>query len=340
MSGSVTEFERSLEEAAAFNGHIYRGETVVQSAKNSGRQSPISAVATLLSEENEISVSHRPSGSILKEAAATLRELYGDKLDAVVVERLVVGVFFVGVKLSNGCGGVAYMPPELIRSTGSRILKGSMPTIRGMRAAALMDGGIRSPFGDVIMMAALNALSVPFMKIDRYCVDTIGELSGLPSLFINRRVCIVGAITPLLKRLKVLGAAEVSIIDRKKETLVDAGYGTFVPPERTAETLARCETAVFTGAAIANGTIEHLISLVPETAAIAVVGATAAFVPQPLFRRNVALVETDVVTNSDLALEIVAEGGGGRRLFFGRGVSKINLLNVERLRQLGLDSTS
>ncbi len=293
------------------------------------------------SEENEISGVDGYSGPILNDAASTLRELYGDKLDDVVVERLVVGVFFVGIKLSSGCGGVAYTPPEKIRSAGSRILKDSRQTIRGMCAAAVIGGEISGPFADVIRLATLNALSVPFMEGDRYRIDTSGDLSGIQSLFTNRRVCMVGAIIPLLKRLKELGVAEVAIIDQKKETEAEAeaGYGIFVPPECTAETLARCETAVFTGASIANGTIEHLISLVPETAAIAVVGPTAAFVPEPLFCRNVALVGTVVVTDVDLALEILAEGGGGYRLF-GSCVRKINLLNVERLRQLGLYKTS
>ena len=279
------------------------------------------------------------SGPILDETAQTLRGLYGTTLDDLVIERLVVGVFFIGVKLSNGCGGVAYTPPEVIRNAGNRILKEHAPFIRGMRAATVMAGEIPGPFAGVIRLATLNALSVPFFEDRRYSVDTSGDLSGIPSLFRNRRVCMVGAIIPLLKRLKVLGAAEVAIIDRKEETQAEAeaGYGTFVPPERGTETLARCETAVFTGAAIANGSIEHLISLVPDDAAIAVVGPTAGFVPEPLFRRNVALVGTVVVTDSDLALEILAEGGGGYRLF-GTCVRKINLLNVQRFRKLGLGS--
>jgi uncharacterized protein (DUF4213/DUF364 family) len=277
------------------------------------------------------------SAIILDEAALTLRGLYGSELDTLAIERLVVGVFFAGVKLTNGCGGVAYTPPDVIRNAGNRILKGSTPTIRGMQATAVMDGEIPGPFAGVIRLATLNALSVPFFEGGRYRVDTSGDLSGIPSLFRNRRVCMVGAIIPLLKKLKELDPAEVTIIDRKKETReeAEAGYGTFVSPERTAETLARCETAVFTGAAIANGSMEQLISFVPSDAAIAVVGPTAGFVPEPLFRRNVAMVGTVVVTDIDQALEILSEGGGGYRLF-GECVRKINLLNVQRLRQLGL----
>lgn len=278
------------------------------------------------------------AGRILDEAAETLRGLYGADLDTLAIERLVVGVFFTGVKLSNGCGGVAYTPPEIIRSAGNRILKGSTPTIRGMRTAEAMTGNIPGPFAGVIRLAALNALSVPFFENGRYCVDESGDLSGIQSLFRNRKVCMVGAIIPLLKKLKELGAAEVTIIDRKKETEeeAEAGYGTFVSPEHTAETIARCETAVFTGASIANGSVEQLISFVPVDAAIAIVGPTAGFVPEPLFGRKVAVVGTVAVTDSDRALEILSEGGGGYRLF-GSCVRKFNLLNSRRLRQLGLD---
>jgi uncharacterized protein len=277
------------------------------------------------------------SGLILDEAATALREIYNDTLDGLVIERLVVGVFFIGVKLSNGRAGVAYTPPEVVKSAGSRILKGSTPTIRGMPAAAVMDGDIPGPFAEVIRLATLNALSVPFFKSPRYCIDTSGDLSGVPTLFRHRKIYMVGAIIPLLKRLKEIETTEVIIIDHKKETQAEAeaGYGTFVSPEHTAEVLSHCGTAIFTGAAIANGSISQLIDLVPADAAIAVVGPTAGFVPEPLFRRKVAMVGTVMVTDSDHALEILAEGGGGYRLF-NECVRKINILNVPRLQQLGL----
>lgn len=278
---------------------------------------------------------------ILDEAEHTLRERYGAGLDGLVVERLVVGVFFVGVKLSNGCGGVAYTPPDVVRNAGNRILKGNgkTPFIRGMGVTQVMAGDVPGPFAGVIRLATLNALSVPFLEDGRYRVDESGDLSGVQSLFRNRRICMVGAIIPLLKKLKHVGTAGVSIIDRKQDTRAEAeeGYGTFISPERTAEILSRCETAVFTGAAIANNSIRELLGQVPRDAAIAVAGPTAGFVPEPLFRRGVAMVGTVVVSDSDRALDILAEGGGGYRLFK-ECVRKINLLNVERLRQLGLDA--
>ncbi|MBN1906980.1 MAG: hypothetical protein JW927_18015 [Deltaproteobacteria bacterium] len=295
----------------------------------------------LTSPSDETDYSYEGSSvAILDEATDTLIQYYGKDLFNLTIERLVVGVFFVGVKLSNGAGGVAYSPPEVVKNAGRRILKENHPLIRGMSAAEVAKGNAPGPFSGIIRLATLNALSVPFFDGGHYEVRKESDLSDTKALFKNRRVCMVGAIIPLLKRLKELEPAEVIIIDRKEATQAEAeaGYGRFVSPKYTAESLAYGETAVFTGAAIANGSIQELIGYVPADAAIAIVGPTAGFVPEPLFRRNVALVGTVAVTESDLALDILAEGGGGYRLF-NSCVNKINIINTDRMRYLGLDKT-
>lgn len=277
---------------------------------------------------------------ILAEAATVLQRFYRQSLETLTIDRLVVGVFFVGIKLSNSQGGVAYTPPEAVKIAGRRILKGGSPTVRGMRVNSLLAGDLDHPFAGVIRLATLNALSASLFADGRYLVDGGDDLSTMDALFRRRRVCMVGAIIPLLRRIKELQPAEVMIIDRKaaaKEE-VRAGYGTFVAPEETARALGACETAVFTGASVANGSIGELLALTPADAAVAVVGPSAGFVPDPLFARNVALVGTAMITDIDRALHLLAEGGGGYRLFDGC-VRKINLLNRPRLQRLGLMQT-
>nr|WP_321465452.1 DUF364 domain-containing protein [uncultured Desulfobulbus sp.] len=274
---------------------------------------------------------------ILDEAVAVLHKAYGQSLEALTIERLVVGVFFVGIKLANGRGGVAYTPPEAVQNAGRRILKGGSPTVRGMRVSEVLTGDFLHPFSGVIRLATLNALSASLFDKGQYTMDGGDDLTTMEPLFRGRRVCMVGAIIPLLKRLKDLQPAEVRIIDRKKETEEEAKaeYGNFVPPEETARALADCETAVFTGATVANGSICDLLALTPAQAAVAVVGPSAGFVPDPLFARKVAMVGTSMITDIDRALDLLAEGGGGYRLFDGC-VQKINLLNLPRMQRLGL----
>lgn len=47
---------------------------------------------------------------VIKETTDLLDPLYGDTLQRITIERVVVGVYFTGIKLSNGCGGISYTP--------------------------------------------------------------------------------------------------------------------------------------------------------------------------------------------------------------------------------------
>ncbi len=255
------------------------------------------------------------TGLLLNQTAATLRRLLGDGIERLWIERVIVGVFFTGVKLNNGNGGVAYTPPELIRRGGVQLLDGTVRPIKGSNVANVIAGITGGTFAEVIRLATLNALSVPFFDNGRYQVEDGDDLSVHANIFTGRKVCLVGAIIPLLQRLRGLGTAETVIIDQKTETGCDPALGRRVSPADAAASLGACDTAIFTGATIANGSLPQLISLVPESAAIAVVGPTAGFVPDELFRRRVSLVGTVVVTDSDQALDFLAEGGGAHQLY-------------------------
>jgi uncharacterized protein len=277
--------------------------------------------------ENNASVStDAGSFEILNEATELIVKLYGSELKNIRIERLTIGVFCTGVKLSNGQGGIAYTPPEAIQRAGARILKGPKLLVRGMAAGELIAEGTPGPFSDVIRLATLNALSVPFLINNPYIAGGIDDVTDYPRLFVNKKICMVGAIIPTLRRLRELGIQNVTIIDKKEATRAEADFGNFVPIEKTAESLAACETAIFTGASIANGTMEHLIRCTSRNANIVVVGPTAGFVPEPLFQRRVTMIGTVAVADSNLALDLLSEGAGAYQLF-NNCLRKIILIN-------------
>ena len=49
-------------------------------------------------------------GEILKETIGHIQNVLGENFQDITVERAVVGVFFTGVKLSNGDGGICFTP--------------------------------------------------------------------------------------------------------------------------------------------------------------------------------------------------------------------------------------
>ncbi|MFH0784705.1 MAG: DUF4213 domain-containing protein [Pseudomonadota bacterium] len=151
---------------------------------------------------NSLLTPHQPESNtlgestpILDDAEAVLRRLHGRNLDALTIERLVAGVFFVGVKLSNGYGGVAYTPPDVIRAAGRCILKGGSSTVRGMGVDKVMAGSLANPFAGVIRLATLNALSASLFADGRYTLDS-GDLSVMGKLFKGRGSAWSGRSSP------------------------------------------------------------------------------------------------------------------------------------------------
>ena len=53
---------------------------------------------------------HNTSISILDETIATIGTILGSELDEITIDRAVVGLFFTGVKLSNGAAGTSATP--------------------------------------------------------------------------------------------------------------------------------------------------------------------------------------------------------------------------------------
>jgi uncharacterized protein (DUF4213/DUF364 family) len=82
---------------------------------------------------------------------------------------------------------------------------------------------------------------------------------------------------------------------------------------------------IITGASIANGTLAGLLGLVRPDARLVVTGPTSSFLPDALFRRNVSVVGASIVTDADLALDMLSEGAGAHQLF-GVCLRKINFL--------------
>src|SRR5260370_10996647 len=92
--------------------------------------------------------------TILRENLAAISEILGPELDRLTVERAVIGLFFTGVKLSNGIAGACATPiktiPEAVCCPTSAMAMPFPGKLRGRPALdlpteALADPGIRPP---------------------------------------------------------------------------------------------------------------------------------------------------------------------------------------------------
>src|ERR1700756_4178289 len=101
---------------------------------------------------------------ILRETLEEIAEILGRDLERITVERAVVGLFFTGVKLSNGIAGACATPiktiPEAVCCPSSAMAMPFPGKLTGRRAAdlaheALSGHGLRRAVG----VATVNALA-------------------------------------------------------------------------------------------------------------------------------------------------------------------------------------
>lgn len=271
------------------------------------------------------------NSSILGETLATIAAILGPELDEITVERAVVGLFFTGVKLSNGVAGGCATPiktiPEAVCCPSSAMAMPFPGKLGGRRAVdlareALSAHGIRRAVG----IATVNALA-------DYCwqrrphpeVALRVGIDAFDATDIRQgdQVVVVGAFVPFLKELKRRGQPYL-VLEQDPATLKPDELPFFRPAEQAAEILPRADVALVTGSTLVNGTLETLLALARPEARVTIVGPTVGMLPDAFLARGVDVLGCVRITDPDGFLDLLAEGGSGYH-FFGRSAQKIVL---------------
>jgi uncharacterized protein (DUF4213/DUF364 family) len=266
---------------------------------------------------------------IIEKTADLIRGLYGEKIKDVKIERIIIGIFFTGVKLSDGSGGVAYTPIADLHSVGCcpsmAAERPAIAPLKGMSVHDVLKQTKRSMLSDLVQLVVMNALSSRFITSDRYRIVYDADALDLIDLRGAGKIGMVGAFIPFLKLFKMIPEIDLAVIEKKRETLKEDEMRFYVPADRARDVLPACDTVIITGSTMANGTIDELLTFTGPDAHVIVIGPTASILPDVLFANNVNTVSGVHVTDPDLALDMLAEGAGAYHLF-GACVRKINIL--------------
>jgi uncharacterized protein (DUF4213/DUF364 family) len=275
------------------------------------------------------SIYYRRDGMVLDETLEILKRLYGNELDNIGIEKIVIGIFFTGVKLSDGSGGVAYTPTaDMHSATCCPTMAAERPApglLKGMTVSQALSQARDSALGNVVELVILNALSSRFITSDRYHIIYDTDSINLIDLKKAGKIGMVGAFIPFLKAFKMIPGIDLTVVEQKKETLKPDEMRFYAPAEQAKQVLPCCDTVIITGASIANGTVEELLELTRPGANVLVTGPTASILPDALFARNASIVSGVEVTDPDLTIDLLSEGVGAYHLF-NRCVRKINIL--------------
>jgi len=227
------------------------------------------------------------------------------------VERITIGDAAVLVELSDGAG-LAHRPPGAAPSADSIDVARLLAWAAGDEGG---DGDGTGPGRRALGLATLNALSAP--HVEWWTGDPMALLDPVVD-----RVTTVGFFRPALQKFTDV---TVRVIEREPIGDVSTPPGvrveTFTPAE-TAAAMDGTEVVFCTGSAFVYGGAEEYLDATPPSATLVVVGATASFLPGPLFAAGVDAVAGAAVDDPDRVRDAVRAGACGTDLH-DAGVRKV-----------------
>ena len=260
---------------------------------------------------------------ILKETVTLLQENLPASLSDITLEKVAVGVFFTGVKISNGYGGICYTPVDLIPEAVCCTTSASaMPYCGEMEGVRVLDflAHIHSPAPLVraVIISIINALSAWYLDIcpeGRYKIEYDTDAFDLIDTSDQANpVIIVGALWPVVHRLKQKGIP-YRIFELNKAALRDDELPFYVSPEEQEIVIAKAGCVVMTGATIVTSTLEGLLVKVPPKVPVIIGGPTVSIIPDQLFSRGVTAIGGVKVTDPDRLIAAIMQGGSGYHFF-------------------------
>jgi uncharacterized protein (DUF4213/DUF364 family) len=235
--------------------------------------------------------------TILHDAAQLIKERLGDRISRISIERLVIGLFFTGVKLSNGQGGVCFTPvkeiPEAVccPSSAGRII--DPIKVRGMLVEDfILNIPSHEPIKTAVAIATLNALSATCWAKgvkEHYDIKMNIDAQDVVRMPKETEVAVIGALVPTLRVLKNRGGSWW-VIEKDPGTLKGEEIAHYVSPEESDDIIGRVDVLVITGATLVTHTLEKILKAAKPNAEIVVIGPTAGLLPEPLFERGVRVV--------------------------------------------------
>lgn len=268
---------------------------------------------------------------LLKQIRDDVAARLGPALDGLTIERAVLGLFFVGVKLDNGAGGLCATPlqsiPQAVCCPSSAQAMPAPGKLRGRPVSqALLDLERGGPLRRALAIATLNALVESVLRAQGIPAGTQSDTGdALTALAIkpHQQVVLVGGFAPYLREFMGSGQP-FTVLELNPAVLKPEEMPFYAPASRAAEVIPHADALVVTGTTLIHDSLEALLALARPGAAIALIGPSVPLWPAPFVRRGARVLGGVRVTDADALLDCLAEGGSGYH-FFGRSAERVTL---------------
>jgi uncharacterized protein len=155
-----------------------------------------------------------------------------------------------------------------------------------------------------IGLGVINAICQMVFQLSNFALDTASDSLGTLNLESSDKAGMVGFFPPLVKQIENIGIP-LTIIE-KKEFLVKSAKNwkvTLDPKE-----LEHCNKILCTSTTILNNSVDDILSYCKGADKISIVGPSAGYLPDPLFKRGVDVVGGTVVVEPEFFIKLVQSG--------------------------------
>lgn len=259
---------------------------------------------------------------ILSEIHKDVSSKLENEIKTLTIKRAVVGIFFTGVELSNGVGGMSATPikaiPEAVCCPNSTKALPNSGKIKGSGVTEVLED-LHSPYQlrRAIAIAMLNALIEILWQRDGMPKD-VNVLEGETFLSMNikkdDKVALVGAFIPFIKEL-IKREQNIKVLELDPTTLRAEEMKYFAPANRANEVVPWADVLISTGTTLTNQTLDELLSFVKDDSQVALIGPTVPLYPKVFKKYKVTTLGGVRVTDAKTLLDVLSEGGSGYQFF-------------------------
>ena len=220
---------------------------------------------------------------MLRETVDTVRNILGDEIEGITVERAVLGLFFTGVKLSCGHGGLAFTPikeiPEAVCCPSSAKAMPLSGKLSGRGAQAYLDdifsGNVLKKALGIAVLNALSTYCREKMPGSIYDIFMGADAFDMADITPGSKTVVVGALVPMLKRL-IREERDFKVLEMDPSTLKPRELEHYAPPSDAGKYVPEADTLVITGVTVLNDTLPDILKYARTGAEIIVTGPTPA----------------------------------------------------------------
>lgn len=251
---------------------------------------------------------------LFKKTLEKLEEVLGPDMEEFTVERAVVGIFFSGVKLSNGSGGLCFTPikeiPEAVccpSSIEAMPLSGKMA---GKPIGYYLESlDSKHPMKRMMALCVLNALSSSCWEKEKptdYTIEYGVDAFDAVDIPVKGKIVVVGALVPMLRKL-LKEEAPFVVLEQDPSTLKGKELDHYQDAKEADKCVPDADLLVITGVTVLNNTLKGLMELAKKGAEVVVTGPTVSMVPDAFFDLGVTVMGGVVVTKVDELLDIISK---------------------------------